>query len=216
MPPPATSTLFPYTTLFRSHECHRTQLVGLQWRCSRRTFDRGGSDRPGRRPAVLPCQLAELPRGGRGIAVDARPARRRAHLRAARSEEHTSELQSPVHLQCRLQLHPPSFPTRRSSDLMNAIALNSSVFNGAAVVGPSIAGVLIALVGVPLCFLANSLSYLGAVAALLLMRDLPDVAPTYEQQDRKSTRLNSSHPSISNAASSYIHPLSLHDALPIS
>src|SRR6266851_45978 len=67
-------------------------------------------------------------------------------------------------------------------DLMNAIALNSSVFNGAAVVGPSIAGVLIALVGVPLCFLANSLSYLGAVAALLLMRDLPDVATTHEQQ----------------------------------
>jgi len=67
-------------------------------------------------------------------------------------------------------------------DLMNAIALNSSVFNGAAVVGPSLAGVLIALVGVPLCFLANSVSYLGAVAALLLMRDLPDVATAHEQQ----------------------------------
>ena len=59
-------------------------------------------------------------------------------------------------------------------DLMNAIALNSSVFNGAAVVGPAVAGVLIAAVGVPLCFLANSLSYLGAIGALLLMRDLPD------------------------------------------
>ncbi|TMC87885.1 MAG: MFS transporter, partial [Chloroflexi bacterium] len=58
-------------------------------------------------------------------------------------------------------------------DLMNAIALNSSVFNGAAVVGPSVAGVLIGLVGVPICFLANSLSYLAAVAALLLMRNLP-------------------------------------------
>jgi MFS family permease len=67
-------------------------------------------------------------------------------------------------------------------DLMNAIALNSSVFNGAAVVGPSIAGVLIALVGVPLCFLANSLSYLGAVVALLSMRDLPDVAPAHPHQ----------------------------------
>lgn len=58
-------------------------------------------------------------------------------------------------------------------DLMNAIALNSSVFNGAAVVGPSVAGVLIAAVGVPLCFLFNSLSYLAAIGALLLMRDLP-------------------------------------------
>ena len=58
-------------------------------------------------------------------------------------------------------------------DLMNAIALNSSVFNAAAVVGPSIAGVLIGFVGVPICFLANSVSYLAAVGALLLMRDLP-------------------------------------------
>src|SRR3989475_3208709 len=58
-------------------------------------------------------------------------------------------------------------------DLMNAIALNSSVFNASAVIGPSIAGVLIALVGVPICFLINSVSYLAAIAALLLMRNLP-------------------------------------------
>lgn len=58
-------------------------------------------------------------------------------------------------------------------DLMNAIALNSSVFNGASVVGPAVAGVLIAAVGLPLCFLANSASYLAAIAALLLMRNLP-------------------------------------------
>jgi len=73
-------------------------------------------------------------------------------------------------------------------DLMNAIALNSSVFNGAAVVGPSVAGLLIAAVGVPFCFLANSLSYLAAVGALLQMRDLPDVASAREQQPW-STRL---------------------------
>ena len=58
-------------------------------------------------------------------------------------------------------------------DLLNAIALNSSVFNASAVIGPSIAGVLIALVGVPICFLINSVSYLAAIAALLLMRNLP-------------------------------------------
>jgi MFS family permease len=67
-------------------------------------------------------------------------------------------------------------------DLMNAIALNSSVFNGAAVVGPSVAGVIIGAVGVPICFLANSVSYLAAVAALLLMRHLPVVVR--EQHDQ--------------------------------
>ena len=58
-------------------------------------------------------------------------------------------------------------------DLMNAIALNSSVFNTAAVVGPAVAGVIIAVAGVPICFLANSVSYLAAIVALLLMHDLP-------------------------------------------
>jgi MFS family permease len=67
-------------------------------------------------------------------------------------------------------------------DLMNAIALNSSVFNGAAVIGPSVAGLLIAFVGVPLCFLANSISYLAAVGALLLMRDLPTATREHHEQ----------------------------------
>jgi MFS family permease len=67
-------------------------------------------------------------------------------------------------------------------DLMNAIALNSSVFNAAAVIGPSIAGVIIGWVGVPLCFLANSVSYLGAVVALLLMKDLPIVVSEHREQ----------------------------------
>jgi MFS family permease len=67
-------------------------------------------------------------------------------------------------------------------DLMNAIALNSSVFNGAAVVGPSVAGVIIGVVGVPICFLANSVSYLAAVAALLLMRNLPVVMREQHEQ----------------------------------
>lgn len=67
-------------------------------------------------------------------------------------------------------------------DLMNAIALNSSVFNGAAVIGPSVAGVIIGVVGVPICFLANSISYLAAVGALLLMRNLPTVVREQHQQ----------------------------------
>ncbi len=67
-------------------------------------------------------------------------------------------------------------------DLMNAIALNSSVFNTAAVVGPAVAGVIIGVVGLPICFLANSVSYLAAIAALLLMRDLPVL--TRERHDQ--------------------------------
>ena len=67
-------------------------------------------------------------------------------------------------------------------DLMNAIALNSSVFNAAAVIGPSIAGLIIAAVGVPFCFLANSVSYLAAVGALLFMKDLPAIVPERHEQ----------------------------------
>jgi len=67
-------------------------------------------------------------------------------------------------------------------DLMNAIALNSSVFNGAAVIGPSIAGLIIGAVGVPICFLANSISYLGAVGALLMMKDLPAIVTEHHDQ----------------------------------
>ncbi len=58
-------------------------------------------------------------------------------------------------------------------DLMNAIALNSSVFNGAAVIGPSLAGVVIATLGVQLCFLVNAASFVATIAALFLMRNLP-------------------------------------------
>lgn len=55
-------------------------------------------------------------------------------------------------------------------DLMNAIALNSAQFNLSRIVGPALAGALIALVGLPLCFFLNALSFLAVIAALLLMR----------------------------------------------
>jgi MFS family permease len=54
-------------------------------------------------------------------------------------------------------------------DLMNAIALNSSMFNGARVIGPSIAGILVASIGEGWCFAANSISYIAVIAGLLLM-----------------------------------------------
>jgi MFS family permease len=55
-------------------------------------------------------------------------------------------------------------------DLMNAIALNSSVFNGARILGPAVAGVLIAGIGEGWCFFANGVSYIAVIVGLLLMR----------------------------------------------
>ncbi|MFZ2361303.1 MAG: MFS transporter [Anaerolineae bacterium] len=61
-------------------------------------------------------------------------------------------------------------------DLTNAIALNSTMFNAAAVVGPAIAGVVYALLGPAWCFTINGLSYLAVIAALLAMRLPPFLA----------------------------------------
>jgi MFS family permease len=54
-------------------------------------------------------------------------------------------------------------------DLMNAIALNSSMFNGARVVGPAIAGILVARIGEGWCFFVNGISYIAVIIGLLLM-----------------------------------------------
>src|SRR2546430_11976778 len=76
---PPRSTLFPYTTLFRSHRGHAAQRPGA------------GRDARGRRP---PPDRDRDTRVQAGVGV-------RAHLR---SEEHTSELQSQSNLVCRLLL----------------------------------------------------------------------------------------------------------------
>jgi len=55
-------------------------------------------------------------------------------------------------------------------DLINAIALNSSMFNGARVVGPAIAGLLVASIGEGWCFLGNAISYIAVIVGLFLMR----------------------------------------------
>jgi MFS family permease len=55
-------------------------------------------------------------------------------------------------------------------DLVNAIALNSSMVNGARVVGPAVAGLLVAAVGEGWCFLLNAISYIAVITGLLLMR----------------------------------------------
>ena len=55
-------------------------------------------------------------------------------------------------------------------DLSNAIALSASMFNVARLVGPSIAGVLISLVGEGVCFLINALSFIAVIISLLSMK----------------------------------------------
>ena len=55
-------------------------------------------------------------------------------------------------------------------DLFNAIALNSSMVNGARIVGPAVAGIVVATVGEGWCFLMNGLSYVAVLTALLRMR----------------------------------------------
>ena len=55
-------------------------------------------------------------------------------------------------------------------DLMNAIALNSSMFNGARIIGPAVAGILVASIGEGWCFFANAVSYIAVIVGLLLMQ----------------------------------------------
>src|SRR6476661_4769285 len=73
-------------------------------------------------------------------------------------------------------------------DLMNAISLNSSAFNCARIVGPSIAGFLMAHLGIALCFLCDGVSFIPVIAGLLLMR-LP----------KKETQIASSGGAIAQA-----------------
>jgi MFS family permease len=54
--------------------------------------------------------------------------------------------------------------------LGNAIALNSAIFNGARLIGPAIAGIVIAAVGEGICFLFNTLSFLAVIIALMFIR----------------------------------------------
>jgi MFS family permease len=58
-------------------------------------------------------------------------------------------------------------------DLSNAIAINSSMANGARLIGPAIAGLVIAAVGEGWCFLIDGVSYFAVIASLLLMRIRP-------------------------------------------
>ena len=64
-------------------------------------------------------------------------------------------------------------------DLLNAISLNSSIVNGARVVGPSVAGLLIGWVGVAMCFFLNGLTFVAVIVGLLMMRLAPFQRPAH-------------------------------------
>jgi MFS family permease len=61
----------------------------------------------------------------------------------------------------------------RREDLSNAIALNSSMFNGGRLIGPALAGLVLAATSAGICFLLNAVSFVAVLAALLAMRVTP-------------------------------------------
>ena len=63
------------------------------------------------------------------------------------------------------------------NDLMNAIALNSSMFNASRVIGPAVAGLLVAYIGEGWCFFANGVSYIAVIIGLVMMRMEPQRRP---------------------------------------
>lgn len=63
-------------------------------------------------------------------------------------------------------------------DLLNAISLNSSIFHGARVIGPSIAGLMIGTVGIPICFFLNGVSFIAVIVGLMMMQLPPLERPT--------------------------------------
>ena len=98
-------------------------------------------------------------------------------------------------------------PTRQSftvemvgrSDLPRAIALNSVMFNGARLVGPTIAGVVVGLVGEGWCFALNGVSYIAVIGGLALMTVTvpPPRPPSHPLTDlREGFRYVATHPSI--------------------
>src|SRR5438552_7511484 len=73
-------------------------------------------------------------------------------------------------------------------DLINAIALNSSMMNGARIIGPAMAGILVAVVGEGWCFLLNGLSYLAVIIGLLFIT-AGNTPPKEDQASRIETIL---------------------------
>ena len=79
--------------------------------------------------------------------------------------------------------HALTFQMVGRDELANAVALNASLFNASRVIGPAVAGVVIAWVGVGACFLVNTVSFLAVLASLLAMR-AADLFPVEQASER--------------------------------
>ncbi|MCB4790255.1 MAG: MFS transporter [Elusimicrobia bacterium] len=66
-------------------------------------------------------------------------------------------------------------------DLMNAIGLNSFIFNSARIIGPALAGILIASAGEGICFILNGVSYIAVFIAVVLIKPIPDLSSNNDQ-----------------------------------
>lgn len=90
-------------------------------------------------------------------------------------------------------LNTLDMPTRQSffvelvgrKDLANAIVLNSSIFNSARIVGPSIAGILIAKVGTDICFFINAISFIPVIAGIIAIEPLKREIYSVKDEDKK-------------------------------
>src|SRR5689334_17770943 len=213
MPSTDTYTL-PYTTLFRS-PLPAERPLQMPWQSDGRRRNRsplravsGCRERAARRRAL------RIPRPSRAGFL--RPEQSCQTLLPAtlRSEEHTSELQSQFHLVCRPPT-PTLFPTRRSSDLLCPQSGHCKCHgNPMVAAGIDLRSVQFLVAGNAQPVVA--LFAFRAHRAQVFCDQSNPVRLFYPQLlDRKSTRLNSSHSSISYAVHRHLHS-SLHDALPIS
>jgi len=66
-------------------------------------------------------------------------------------------------------------------DMVNAISLNSAMFNGARIVGPSIAGILMAHTGIAMCFFLDGVSFIAVIIGLLMMQLAPHSGPVHQE-----------------------------------
>jgi MFS family permease len=71
----------------------------------------------------------------------------------------------------------------KRENLSNAIALNSSLFSGSRLIGPAIAGLIIAVVGAGVCFLIDSVSYIAVILGLLAIKIKPKSSKTVQPQN---------------------------------
>jgi len=84
--------------------------------------------------------------------------------------------------------HALTFQMVGREELPNAVALNASLFNGSRVIGPALAGVIIAAWGVGVCFALNTLSFLAVLTSLLLMRQQELVRVARQEEHSKVFR----------------------------